>query len=271
MLSSCISDKSTYDDEVPSFGELPFDHFILEKWGVTSVKTEAAQRTDLVKAWIALGSQGRLQRAQECNEHPNTLWVRTWYGNDGIRREKVDEEYKKLCQHTEESANRGSQFIRGNWVFEDHEQLLSDPIGVPTETGVTPPYVRALLELYPNILERGGGLNVKREEYIQSGEGRGKQHLMMVVVDKRACQTGAVLLIGVNDFGRMVPGRLRVKPGDVHSFCVNWDDGQRLDENFREGEEGEMDWYLGDDPWISLFVRLRPEDYRGPAVGSLPL
>ena len=65
---------------------------------------------------------------------------------------------------------------------------------------------------------------------------------MMVVADKRACQTGAVLLIGINDFGQMTAGRLRVKPDVVHNFCANWDDGQRLDENFREGEEGEVDW-----------------------------
>lgn len=92
----------------------------------------------------------------------------------------------------------------------------------------------------------------------------------MVVADKRACQTGAVLSIGINDFGQMVPERLRVKPGDVHSFCVVWDDGQRLDENFREGEEGVVDWHLGNNPWISPFVRLRPEDYRGPAVWLSP-
>ncbi|KAH6712520.1 hypothetical protein BKA61DRAFT_676332 [Leptodontidium sp. MPI-SDFR-AT-0119] len=175
MLSSCIGDKTIYDEEdVPSFSELPFDHIILvSHTDVTSLKTEAAQRSDLVKAWLVLGDQGRLkyyhlreavwstatvqfphvpagvpehlqmpqQRAQSCNEHLITIWVRTLYGNDEASWEKADKDYRKLCDHTEELANYGSQFIRGNWAFEDHEQLLSDPVDVATETGITPPYV----------------------------------------------------------------------------------------------------------------------------------
>lgn len=63
MSPSFIGEKIKYSEkEVPKFGELPFDHFVLEEWDVASTKSEAAQRTDLVKAWLALGSQGRLVR-----------------------------------------------------------------------------------------------------------------------------------------------------------------------------------------------------------------
>jgi hypothetical protein len=195
------------------------------------------------------------QRAQACNERAVTMWVRTWYGNDEVGREQADEEYENLCDHVGEHA---SEFIRGNWAFEDDEQLLADPIGAPTVKGVTPPYVQVLFGCYPNSLEGGGGIRERQKSYIQSGLGVGKQHFMMVVADKRACQTGAVLLLGIDDFGRMTPERLRVKPGDVHSFCANWDDGQRLDENFRDEDDRELerDWLLGDDAWESPFIRV---------------
>jgi hypothetical protein len=123
-----------------------------------------------------------------------------------------------------------------------------------------PTYVQALFGCYPDVPEGGGGLRTGYAEYIQSGQGVGKQHFMMVVADKRACETGAVLLLPINDFGNITPERLRVEPGAVHSFCANWDDGQRIDENFREREEGEVDWLLGDDAWTSPFITVRPEN-----------
>ncbi|KAH7348392.1 hypothetical protein BKA65DRAFT_536441 [Rhexocercosporidium sp. MPI-PUGE-AT-0058] len=207
MLSSCISKKIIYDEQdLPSIGQLSFEHFVIENWNTTSLESEAAQKTDLVKTWLALGSQGRLkyhhlqdavwstgavqlptvppgvpeylqtpqQRAQVYNERPNTMWVRSWYGNDKVSREMADKEYVKLCKHTEDPPNHGSHFIRGNWAFEDHESLLSDLGGAPTEAGVTPAYVQALLELYPDVLEGGGGLRPKNEAYIQSGQEVGK-------------------------------------------------------------------------------------------------
>lgn len=197
------------------------------------------------------------QRAETYNERPVTAWVRTWYGDGTVNREQADEEYENLCNHV---GQFHQEFIRGNWAFEDHEELFADRIGAPTVTGVTPDYILSFFGCYPNVLEGGGGLRSRDESYIHSGQGVSKQHFMIVVADKRACQTGAVLLLGIDDFGKMTPGRLRVKPGHVHSFCVNWDDGQSLDENFRPGEEGEVDWHLGEDAWTSPFIRVRPED-----------
>ncbi|PVH80056.1 hypothetical protein DL98DRAFT_515752 [Cadophora sp. DSE1049] len=129
-------------------------------------------------------------------------------------------------------------------------------------TGITPPYVQTIFEMYSDILETGGGLRSGDEAYILGGLGVRKQHLMLVVVDKRACQTGTVLLLGIDDFAQIVPQRLRVKPGDVQQFCANWEDGQRLDENFREGEEGEVDWFLGEGAWKSPSARVSPEEHQ---------
>ncbi|KAH7419563.1 hypothetical protein BKA64DRAFT_651127 [Cadophora sp. MPI-SDFR-AT-0126] len=170
-----------------------------------------------------------------------------------------DEGYRKVCEHT---AEHTGEFIRGNFAFEDHEGLLADRIAASTVTGVTPPYVQRIFEMYPDILETGGGLRKGDETYILGGQGVRKQRLMLVVIDKRACRTGAVLLLGIDDFGQMVPQRLRVKPGDVHQLCANWEDGQRLDENFCEGEDGEVDWFLGESAWISPFTRLCSDEHR---------
>ncbi|RDL39247.1 uncharacterized protein BP5553_03587 [Venustampulla echinocandica] len=284
-----VEDKIVYGEEdVPKFGELPFDHYVLENWDIASPKSESEQKADLVKAWLELGSQGRLryhrmqeavwssgevklpevptgvpknlqtpqQRAETGNESTSVMWVRTWYGDKDIERGQADAAYAKLCQHVGEDDE---QFIKGNWAFENDERL-ADNIVAPTATGVTPSYVQELFNRYPDVLEGGGGLRGNVVEYIESGRMAGKQHFMMIIADKRACETGAVLLLAIDDFGKMMPQRLRVKAGAVHISNNNWMDGQGLNENFLEGEEGEQDYFLGDDAWTSPSFRIRPEN-----------
>lgn len=120
-----------------------------------------------------------------------------------------------------------SEWIYGNWAFEDYEPLFPDPLGLPAQTGETPPYVLSLLKPYPDFIE-GGCIDARNGTYIRSVKGVGRQKFMVTVADKRACQTGAVLLIGFNDFAQMVPQRLRVKAGNIDTFCATWHNEQGL-------------------------------------------
>jgi len=180
-----------------------------------------------------------------------TMWIRTWFGNENVTRAEADAAYFKLCEHVDTEK---SDFIDGNWAFEDDEEFM-DVSGAPTTAGVTPKYVNALFRRYPDVVDPGGRPTERDRRLIEEGVLVGVQRILMIVADKIACETGAVLLIGINDFGGMLPKRLRVKPDDVSYFTATWENnGQDLDESFSEGDTGELVWYEGDDAWVPMLV-----------------
>ncbi|EPE29152.1 hypothetical protein GLAREA_00312 [Glarea lozoyensis ATCC 20868] len=199
--------------------------------------------------------QTKYQRAVLMDRRPRLIWVRTWFGNGTVTREEADTAYGKLCAHCDDDK---SEFIDGDGAFEDDESL-ADRVGARTTTGVTPPYVFQILKRYPDFMYSPS--DAKDVRIVESGKYVGQQKLLFLVADKRACKLGEMLLLGVDEFGEMMPGRLRVKAGDVIVSVGNWFDGQALDENFREGEEGEQEcnldgggWDLGYDNGTSIPV-----------------
>ncbi|CAG8954814.1 hypothetical protein HYFRA_00004740 [Hymenoscyphus fraxineus] len=281
-----IEEKRIYrDEEIPPFGDLSFDHYLLENWNIASIKSELEQKEEMVRGWLALGGVGRIkyhkkvlsqyqeaaagvspkqplfptippgipqhfqtpqQRAELLIVEPMMMWVRTWFGNEKTTRDEADGTYKKLCKHAD---GFGAGFIEGNFAFEDDLEF-EDRTGGPTGTGITPSYVLALLKRYPDVIDGYHGPSEKSIAYIEEGNMVGKQKGLMMVADKIACETGAVLLIGINDFGEMLPKRLRIKADDVVVFHANWTNQyQDLEENGEEGEVGELCCYDGDDAW----------------------
>jgi hypothetical protein len=175
------------------------------------------------------------------------MWVRTWFGNTDASRDEADAAYAKLCKHVDDDE---SEFLDGNWAFEDDEEFM-DTIGAPTVTGVTPQYVKSLLKRYPDALERAGGPTESEREFITAEGGQVGQRLLMMVADKIACETGAVLLLGIDEYGEMMPQRLRIRADDVIIHTGNWEDGQAIEECFHEGQKGELHYYEGEDAWVS--------------------
>ena len=94
---------------------------------------------------------------------------------------------------------------------------------------------------------------------IHAGDRAKHQCLMVMVADRRACETGVVLLLGINEYGEMIPQRLRIAAARVWDFYCCWFNGQGIDENCDENEEGEIDYLLGEDGWESIIFE-RNED-----------
>lgn len=176
------------------------------------------------------------------------FWIRTWFGNEEVSREDADSAYARLCDVVMEA---GEEFVDRLWVFEDESRFADRSGDSETHTGVTPPSVLEAFCDYPDRLE-AGQVDWKELEEIQyldeNPEVESKERWLVVVADREACVKGTVLFLEIDEFGEMLPGRLRVPPRDVVSRINSYINGYHLSLETEE-EEGEIYAWCEGDPW----------------------
>ncbi len=116
---------------------------------------------------------------------------------------------------------------------------------------MTPPYVLEAFCDYPDRLVASVVITEELEmtSYLdENPEEEQKESWLVVVADREACVDGTVLFMEVDQFGEMLPGRLRVPPRDVVSRINCYRNGQPLSLETEE-EEGEIYAWCEGDPW----------------------
>ncbi|KAL4787639.1 hypothetical protein BJX76DRAFT_318531 [Aspergillus varians] len=145
-----MSSENTDDLDVPGFGYLPFDHYVMAKWNPASPLPLTQQKKNLVEDWIKLGKYGRreyLRGIPDPDEIPNeipqdllirkerahngqierTLLIRTWYGDpsDTESREKADSDYTRLIGAIAEDYRELGLMMDEFFVFDGVEIFSS--------------------------------------------------------------------------------------------------------------------------------------------------
>ncbi|KAJ5981362.1 hypothetical protein N7522_013783 [Penicillium canescens] len=177
--------------DLPEFGYLPFDHFVLANWDAASPLSQNEQKRILVEKWIALGKYGRNDYALATFADPiidhipagvpqdllseedralssmlsTTLWIRTWFGDptDKTSQEAADTAYSRLRKQVLQQGreNYHVSCIPEEFVFEDREELSADAqrgrdvIGgvAAGRPGSVPGYLVAALMHCPELFE----------------------------------------------------------------------------------------------------------------------
>lgn len=165
-----------------------------------------------------------------------------------MSREDADRAYARLCEVVMEDA---LEFIDRPWVFEDESRFADRSGESLTFTGVTPPYVLEAFCDYPDRLE--ASMLSKKElddmHYLNENPDEERaERWLVVVADREACEEGTVLFLEVDEFGEMLPGRLRIPPRDVLTRIGCYINGQHLSLE-TEGEEGEIYTWCDGDAW----------------------
>ncbi|KAL3478576.1 hypothetical protein BJX99DRAFT_224336 [Aspergillus californicus] len=260
--------SSENDLDVPDFGFLPFDLYVIAKWNPASSLSRQQQKTHLVENWIKLGSHGRreyLGRIPEPDDIPShvprdlltrrerahdgqierTLFIRTWYGDStsAESQEKADRDYARLTGVISDEYGEMGVMMDSFFIF-DTREVFSDVQardgefveGVATaRPGVMPSYVLAALTRCPDQIDgcRVEGL----DDLPPVEEVEGGQMLLVVIADRKACEDGWVLHLGIDHKGSVLPFRIRDRADCVSSNLGNWSDGQQLTENTLDPEE----------------------------------
>ncbi|KFY39466.1 hypothetical protein V495_05926 [Pseudogymnoascus sp. VKM F-4514 (FW-929)] len=249
-----------------------------DHWDSTSYKPRDEQKKGLVQDYLSLGWRRRIpfrQRATNCPRgglaelpqgvprdllsplHRQALgwgaglfWIRTWFGNEEVRKEDADAAYARLCGVVTEEVS-GQEFLDRPTVFEDEGRFADRSGGSGTHTGATQPYVLEAFCDYPDILERRlvDGKELEEVRYLdENPEEEEIECWLVVVADREACEEGTVLFMEIDGFGEMMPGRLRVPPRDVVTRINCYINGQHLSLE-TEQEEGEIYSWCDGDPW----------------------
>ncbi|KAL3446038.1 hypothetical protein BJX65DRAFT_309279 [Aspergillus insuetus] len=204
-------------ESVP-FGSLPFDHFVLENWDVTSSASKEDQKRSLVKTWISLG-EPILREELDDDEIPahipqdlctvaqrsadgqltRTIWIRTWFGvpDNEKSRAAADAAYKNFCFYALQQGDEDQGppiAVREEFMYE-YQRFDTPDIRDGVVLGKawwTPSYVVEALMHCPNQLS---GLPI----------------LLFVIADRTACEEGWVLFLGINHRGQVLPFRVRQK------------------------------------------------------------
>ncbi|KAJ5165063.1 uncharacterized protein N7500_006893 [Penicillium coprophilum] len=144
------------DLDIPEFGYLPFDHFIIANWDTASPLPQNEQKRILVEKWIALGKYGRNDYALTTFADPviddipagvpqdllseddralssmlsTTLWIRTWFGDPANEQsqEAADMAYARLRKQVLQQGLEDYQVscIPEEFIFEDRRELSAD-------------------------------------------------------------------------------------------------------------------------------------------------
>ncbi|KAL2826472.1 hypothetical protein BDW59DRAFT_171854 [Aspergillus cavernicola] len=225
--------------DVPPFGDLPFDEFILQE-----------QKRCLLHQWIQLGKFGRNEYCTEPRLRdeipPNTpadilsdpdravdgqisrtLWIRTWFGlpDNKQSQDAADAAYERL-------------FLEGM-------QQGDSEYGLPL-------YLFTALLHYPDQFDGVTTAEVhhaKIEKALrEGGEEREakRQCLLVLVADRKACEEEWVLHLAVNHKGRVLPFRARDAASYVSDNVGNWGEGEPLQANTEAAEGQEEECYMRD-------------------------
>lgn len=75
------------------------------------------------------------------------------------------------------------------------------------------------------------------------------QNLLVLVADRKACETGWVLHLAINHKGQVLPFRIRDQAREVSTSVGNWMDSQALTENTLDPDQ-DVEYYMREgDGW----------------------
>ncbi|KAK1142860.1 hypothetical protein N8T08_007294 [Aspergillus melleus] len=271
--------------DLPAFGELPFDQFILGNWDPTSPLSKHEQKRALVEKWIAMGKYGRNEYALSAFEgslppgepYPpdipqdlltetdrsvstilaTALWIRTWFGGPGQpSQEAADAAYQRL----REAVTGLDACMAPEFIYDERDDFAQASSGADIEAGTAlgtpssiPGYLVDAMMHCPELFEGcsdGDWRHFRGEERKEEEmESRASQVAMVLVADRKACKEGWVLLLALNHRGQVLPYRVRERASEAAQHVVNWAEGQPLVEMaWREDDDGEFN-LTGGDGW----------------------
>ncbi|KAL2802731.1 hypothetical protein BJX63DRAFT_414062 [Aspergillus granulosus] len=236
--------------EIVRFMDLPFDNFVIEHWDPASALSKHEQKWSLVERWIKLGDRGRKQyfeprlceheipahvprdlltpreRAAD-GEYEKTFWIRTWFGekNNAESQRAADDDYKQLylfaLQRCDE-GNEGPEFLDERFLF-DHLDIDAADLrdgNMVARQWTTPEWLVDAFMRYPDQLSGLASFGVD----LESDGVDGDQRLLIGIADRKACQEGWVLLLGVNHKGQILPYRVRERASSVDLVVNDWNE-----------------------------------------------
>ncbi|KAH8428568.1 uncharacterized protein LDX57_006264 [Aspergillus melleus] len=242
--------------DLPAFGELPFDHLILE-YALSAFEgplpPDESYPPDIPQTLLT-----------ETDRSISTilataLWIRTWFGGpDQSSQEAADAAYQRL----RERVTGLEACMTPEFIYDERDELAQVSNGPDIEAGTAlgtpwsiPGYLVAAMMHCPELFEGcsdGGWRHFSGEEREEEeNESRTSQVAMVLVADRKACEEGWVLLLALNHRGQVLPYRVRERASEAAQHVVNWAEGQPLVEMaWREDDEGEFNLaWRGDDGW----------------------
>lgn len=195
-------------------------------------------------------------------ERSSTLFIRTWFGqkDDQVSQAAADAAYRRLmvCAMQDGDPDGAYDCISQEYIFDSRDELFSDnpydisnspdivdgiSLGTP---GSVPLYFLTALMHCPDQFD---GVGVEEEYHHTASEvewNETRQNLLMLVADRKACETGWVLHLAVTHKGQVLPFRIRDAATWVSTNIANWDDGQVLTENTLNPSD-DVELYMRDD------------------------
>lgn len=212
-------------------------------------------------------------------EISSTLWIRTWFGkkDDKASQDAADAAYKRLITAAffddNEDKDEDEDEKKLEFVFDQKEEFGHDSCTTSDENGDADPEIVDGLAVgkpgsVPSYLitaimhcpgQFDGNTHPDYDKWRKFTQARieeelpyveKSQSLMVCVADRKACEDGLVLFLGINHRGQVLPFRLRDKASKVGLYEANWMDGQALHENASDPDKDvEYQMCKSDDGW----------------------
>ncbi|KAF2473702.1 uncharacterized protein BDR25DRAFT_281634 [Lindgomyces ingoldianus] len=178
----------------------------------------------------------------------NGFWVRTWYGSEKaaasmsrsggeateaaqtetVSRATADADYRRLWRRAffddpddPDEAFDDHRAWHRSFIFDDDPaaygviQRSADEDVAPT--GSTPDFiVNVLMHCPDQLIGLSGGHDLSHVDEDHD------QNLLVMIADRKACESGWVLQIGLNNRGEVLPGRVRSKASQTSTENANW-------------------------------------------------
>lgn len=164
------------------------------------------------------------------------IWIRTWYGNGAddkdtpvqgsATRASADAAYLRLWQKALWPPDKAGfdDNMFGPYVFDDNDAAYGvwaqDADNEVELMDDIPSFILNALVRCPDAMEGGSGRDTVEEDELMWS-----QALLVVVADGEACEDGWVLLIAINDKGKVLHKRVRCKASEVGQNVAFWKDG----------------------------------------------
>jgi hypothetical protein len=193
------------------------------------------------------------------------LWIRTWFGDrdDKASQEAADAGYNKVYRFAVEkdlhTANKiSNELITEELMFTNRDEFggreasandqdpdICDGVALGTP-GSLPWYVVSAMMHCPDlVVSRERKLGEYTEEELDRA-----QKILVVVVDRKACADGWVLMFALNHKGVILPLRARSKAYWVDMTVTGWIGGSAPLSELGEDSDEEMEMYIAEgDGW----------------------
>ncbi|CBF89278.1 predicted protein [Aspergillus nidulans FGSC A4] len=233
--------------DLPEFGSLPFDLYVMEFLGTIPLPEE-------IPSNVPQNLLTPKERAHD-GQIERTFFIRTWYGDpsDPASQQKADDDYAHLVEVISSDYGDMGLMMDKFFIFDEKEEFsssllstqsrdveFSDDVAIP-RPGCMPSYVLAALMHCPDQIEGNRVENL--HDLPPAEEAERRQMLLVLVADRKACEEGWVLHLAINHKGQVLPFRIRNGADWVSASYGNWCDGQQLTENTQD-PEADVEMYM---------------------------